>query len=165
MYKLLFKPISKLSAKWNWLWLSSFVIILDLFTKFLAVKFLSFNSAVKIFPGFNFYLAHNKGSAFSLLANQSGWQHWFFICVASILSIVILIWMKFMHRSRLWGMAGLSLLLGGAIGNLANRALCGYVIDFIDVHVGKHHWPTFNIADIAICIGVVFLIINEGVRK
>lgn len=161
----MFKFMRKLSCKWHWLWLSLVVVALDLFTKFLAVRLLSYHHAVKVFPGFNFYLAHNKGSAFSFLANAGGWQHWFFICIAIILSIVILIWMKFMSTARIWGLAGLSLVLGGAIGNMINRITLGYVIDFIDIYVSKYHWPTFNIADMAICIGVVLLIINEGTRK
>lgn len=160
----MFKLMKKLSCKWHWLWLSLVVVALDLFTKFLAVRFLSYHSSVKVLPGFNFYLAHNKGSAFSFLANAGGWQHWFFIFIAIILSIVIIVWMKFMSISRVWGLAGLSLVLGGAIGNMINRITLGYVIDFIDIYIGKYHWPTFNIADTAICIGVVLLIINEGSR-
>ncbi len=149
-------------AKWYWLWLSFAVILLDLFSKYLAVKFLDLHTAVGVFPGFNFYLAHNKGSAFSFLAEAGGWQHWFFIVIAIILSILILIWMGRMSVSQRWGLAGLSLILSGAIGNAINRLYSGYVIDFVDLYIKSYHWPTFNIADMAICLGVIFLIINEG---
>lgn len=149
-------------AKWYWLWLSFVVILLDLFSKYLAVKFLDLHKAVGVFPGFNFYLAHNKGSAFSFLAEAGGWQHWFFIVIAIILSILILIWMGRMSVSQRWGLAGLSLILSGAIGNAINRLYSGYVIDFVDLYIKSYHWPTFNIADMAICFGVIFLIINEG---
>lgn len=165
---LFYRMICKLfpnSRKWNWLWLSVIFLGLDIFTKYLAIKFLELQKPVKVFDGFNFYLTYNKGAAFSLFANQSGWQHWFFLIFAGILSIVILIWMARMSVGNNWGLAGLSLILSGAIGNALDRLMNGAVTDFMDFHIQSYHWPTFNIADSAICIGVIFLIINERRRR
>lgn len=112
---------------------------------------------------FNLVLVGNPGAAFSFLADAGGWQRWFFVLLSFIVSIVISVILIRKPQAKLinWG---LSLLLGGAIGNLIDRLRFGVVIDFLDLHLGDWHWPAFNLADSAITVGVALLIIDEIIR-
>ncbi|MBF0471565.1 MAG: signal peptidase II [Gammaproteobacteria bacterium] len=142
----------------RWLWLSLAVLILDLGTKQLASALLAYHQPVAIFSGFNFTLLHNTGAAFSFLSDAGGWQRWFFTAVALTVSGALLYWLKTLQRQQ-WLLAlALSLILGGALGNLIDRVLFGYVIDFIDIYYRDWHWPAFNIADSAISVGAALLI-------
>jgi len=134
---------------------------LDLATKAVASHYLVLYQPVPVFPGFNWTLAHNSGAAFSFLASESGWQRWFFSVIALVVSIGITIWMKRLPSTQTWLAVALALVLGGAIGNLWDRVTLGYVVDFIDVYYQQSHWPAFNIADSAISIGAVLLIIDS----
>ncbi len=145
----------------KWLWLSALVVTLDLATKAVASHYLVLYQPVPVFPGFNWTLAHNAGAAFSFLASQSGWQRWFFSVIALVVSIGITIWIKRLKPTETWLAVALALVLGGAIGNLWDRVTLGYVVDFIDVYYQQSHWPAFNIADSAICVGAVLLIIDS----
>jgi signal peptidase II len=125
------------------------------------VSWLSLYETVAVMPYFNLTMAHNHGAAFSFLAQAGGWQRWFFIVLASVISIVLLVWLaKLKPHAKLEAIA-LSLILGGAIGNVIDRIHYGYVIDFLDVYIGTSHWPAFNVADSAICVGAVLLIIDS----
>lgn len=146
-------------ALW-WLWLSLIIILLDQVTKFLANTFLSFGVPVPIFPSFNFTLLHNTGAAFSLLAHAGGWQRWFLTLLAIIVSGIITFWLSQLKTSQYWLACALALILGGAIGNVVDRILYGYVIDFIDIYYQSWHWPAFNVADSAISVGAVMLAID-----
>ncbi len=145
----------------KWLWLSALVAALDLATKAVASHYLVLYQPVPVFPGFNWTLAHNSGAAFSFLASESGWQRWFFSVIALVVSIGITIWITRLKSTETWLAVALALVLGGAIGNLWDRVTLGYVVDFIDVYYQQSHWPAFNIADSAICVGAVLLIIDS----
>lgn len=113
---------------------------------------------------FNFTLLHNTGAAFSLLHDAGGWQRWFFAVIASVVSIVIIVWMARLalqlSREKRWEILGLALILGGALGNLYDRILLGYVVDFIVVHYKQYYWPAFNVADMSVSVGAGVLILD-----
>lgn len=143
-----------------WLWLSGLVIALDFLTKRWAETALNYNDPVAVMPFFNFTLLHNTGAAFSFLAQSGGWQRWLFTVLALLVSMVLVIWLYRLPRCYSWLGSALGLILGGAIGNLADRVRLGYVVDFIDIYYRHWHWPAFNLADSAISIGAVMLIID-----
>jgi signal peptidase II len=145
----------------KWLNLSALVIVLDQLTKWLMSSWLELYDTVAVVPYFNLTLAHNYGAAFSFLASAGGWQRWFFTVLAVVVSIVLTIWMKRLKANARLEAISLALILGGAIGNVIDRVMHGYVIDFLDVYVGTYHWPAFNIADSAICVGAVLLILDS----
>lgn len=145
----------------KWLWISLLVIILDLSTKAIASHYLVLHQPVPVFPGFNWTLMHNTGAAFSFLSDASGWQRWFFTVVAIVVSVGITIWMKRLQSSQIWLAISLALILGGALGNVWDRLTLGYVVDFIQVYYDKWAWPAFNVADSAIFVGAVILIIDS----
>lgn len=140
-----------------WLLPSALVIALDQFTKHWIVQVFSFGEASPVTSFFNLVRAHNTGAAFSFLATAGGWQRLFFIVVASVASAVILYLLRKHGRQTLFGLA-LSLVLGGALGNLIDRIRWGYVVDFLDFYYGSYHWPAFNVADMAITGGVILLV-------
>jgi signal peptidase II len=149
----------------RWLWLSFAIVILDRWTKLLVMQHLSLHSPYAVMPFLNFTLTFNTGTAFSFLSFASGWQIWLFVGLAVIVCLSILIWMSRIPRQAYWLAASLALIFGGALGNLIDRLYYGYVIDFIDVYVKNWHYPTFNLADSAICVGVVILIIHMLLTK
>ncbi len=143
-----------------WLVLVAVVVLLDYWTKHLAVQNLTLYRPVPLTSWLNLTLAHNEGAAFSFLASQGGWQRWFFSAVAVAISGVLLVWLwRLPDRSRLLPVA-ITLVLGGAIGNLIDRVRLGYVVDFIDLHYQGSHWPAFNLADSVIVLGVILLLIE-----
>ena len=145
---------------WRLLWIAAVVFVSDQLTKFAASDYLTRHGDVQLTSFLNFALVHNTGAAFGFLSSASGWQNILFIVVASVACIVIL-WMtwRLTTNDRVLG-AGLMLVLGGAAGNLTDRLLHGYVIDFVDVHYHAWHWPAFNVADSAITIGAVVLALD-----
>lgn len=151
-----------------WLLGSAAVIALDLLTKQWVVQAFNYGDSLPLTSFFNLVRAHNSGAAFSFLAEAGGWQRVFFIAVASIASAVILYLLRKHHRETLFSLA-LSLVLGGALGNLIDRIRWGYVVDFLDFFYGTYHWPAFNVADMAITGGVMLLILdslrNPGSKK
>lgn len=144
----------------KWLWLSVIVIGLDQGTKYLASTELQFHIPVEVMPSFNWFLAHNTGAAFSFLSDAGGWQRWFFVGLAALVSVIIYSWLKKLDRSQVWLASALALILGGAIGNVIDRIYHGYVIDFIQWYYASYYWPSFNIADAAISLGAAILIID-----
>ena len=144
----------------RWLWLSLLVIIFDQITKFFALHYLTFDQPIFITPFFNLTLAKNPGAAFSFLAQMGGWQGWLFGFIAILVSIVIIYWLYKLSSGKIWLPVALALILGGALGNLCDRLAHGYVVDFLDFYIGNWHWPAFNLADSAISIGAVMLIID-----
>jgi signal peptidase II len=143
----------------HWLWLSAVVLALDLWTKSLAENSMQLYQRIEILPFFNFTLAYNSGAAFSFLADAGGWQRWFFALIALVATIVIIAWLLRLRAERMVALA-LSLILGGAVGNLWDRLTLGHVVDFLDFHWAGYHFPAFNIADTAITIGAVLLILD-----
>lgn len=147
-----------------WLWLSLAVIGLDQVTKFLVTRFFELYERVDVLPVLDFTLLHNTGAAFSMLAGASGWQRPFFIGLGLAMSVFLVAWIWRAPRGDKLLPLALSLILGGAIGNVIDRVIYGYVIDFIHVHWGASYFPAFNIADSAITIGAV-LIIADAFRE
>ena len=145
----------------KWLWLSALVIVLDLSTKAIASHYLVMHQPLPVFPGFNWTLMHNTGAAFSFLSDASGWQRWFFSIIAIVVSVGITIWLKRLTSNQVWLAAALALILGGALGNVWDRLTLGYVVDFIQVYYDRWAWPAFNIADSAITVGAVILVIDS----
>ncbi|WP_415882695.1 signal peptidase II [Neptuniibacter sp. QD34_54] len=152
-----------------WGVLSLLVIVLDLGSKYLAVTNLKYADPNPVLPMFDLTLLFNTGAAFSFLSEAGGWQRWFFVAIALVVSVVLVIWLKRTPRIYWWLGLALSLVLGGALGNLYDRAVQGYVIDFISLHYQNYYFPAFNIADTAITIGAIILILDmlflEGKRK
>lgn len=150
----------------KWLWLSALVLLLDQASKLSIDATMQLYESIPLAPYFNLTYAHNTGAAFSFLAHAGGWQRWLFAGLAVIMSGAIGVWLsRLQHQEKLLATA-LSLILGGAVGNLIDRVAYGYVIDFLDVYYQDWHWPAFNIADSAICIGVALMLLeNFGVGK
>lgn len=143
-----------------WLWLSVFIIVVDQWTKYLIVHHLAFGRPIKIFPWLNLTLHYNTGAAFSFWGTEGGWQIYLFALISLIVSVFLMIWLSRIQHSDKLKAVGLSLVVGGALGNFIDRVRLGYVIDFIDFHIKDWHYATFNIADGAICAGVFLLIIE-----
>ena len=146
--------------KWPWFVLAVVVICIDQATKYWASVDLTPYHAEPICPMFNLTLAYNTGAAFSFLHNAGAWHRWFFTGFSLLMSIGLIVWITRLPSSARLQLAALSLILGGAIGNLIDRAVLGFVIDFIDIYYKHYHWPVFNMADSAICIGAVLLLID-----
>jgi signal peptidase II len=145
---------------WRLLWIAAVVFVCDQLTKFVAADYLMQHGDVPLTSFLNFALVHNTGAAFGFLSAASGWQNIFFIVVASVACLVIL-WMTWRLAANDFVLgAGLMLVLGGAAGNLTDRLLHGYVIDFVDVYYRAWHWPAFNVADSAITVGAVLLALD-----
>lgn len=144
----------------RWLWLSLVVLILDQITKAVARATLAMHEPWAVLPMLNFTLLHNTGAAFSFLADAGGWQRIFFTVLAVIASVILVVWLKRLSSSERNTAVALALILGGAVGNLIDRLWLGYVVDFIQVHYqNAWHFPAFNIADSAICIGAALLLV------
>lgn len=143
-----------------WLGIATIIVLIDQITKVTITRLFTYGESLPVTSFFNLVLAHNKGAAFSFLASQAGWQRYFFagIAVAAVVFIIYLLKRHAGQRLFCWALA---LILGGAIGNLIDRVLYGYVIDFMDFYVGKWHWPAFNVADMAIVGGAGLFILDE----
>jgi signal peptidase II len=151
----------KPSAQLKWLWISVIIVVLDQIAKQIAETQLTLHQPVTVLPFFDWYLTYNPGAAFSLLADAGGWQRWLFTIIAVVISVVIVQWiLNLPAKDRLTALS-LSLILGGAIGNLIDRVLLGHVIDYIQVWLGSYPFPAFNIADAAISVGAVMLIASS----
>ena len=142
----------------RWLWLSLIVIVLDQATKQWFESSFMVYEVVNVLPFFNLTLVYNEGAAFSFLSDQSGWQRWFLAAVATVVTSVLVIWLRGLQQQEKLTAISLGLIIGGALGNLIDRLLFGHVIDFLDFYIGQYHWPAFNIADSAIFIGVAVMI-------
>ncbi|MFN2309891.1 MAG: signal peptidase II [Gammaproteobacteria bacterium] len=147
----------------RWLWLAVLVVALDQLTKVWAEAALRFAEPVELLSWFNLTLLYNRGAAFSFLAGAGGWQRYFFLGIGLVAVVVIVVWLRRLHPRERVTAVGLALILGGAVGNLIDRALYGHVVDFIDWHYGDWHWPAFNIADSAITLGAVLVVLG-GLR-
>ncbi len=145
-----------------WVLMVAIVIIigLDQWTKALATEYLQYAKPVYVLPVLNWTLLHNTGAAFSFLADQGGWQRWFFLVVSTVVSIAFLIWLVRLPKEQWIVRFSLTLIVGGAIGNLIDRASMGYVVDFIQCHWDNKYFPAFNIADMAITGGAGFMILD-----
>ena len=146
-----------------WLGLALLILIADQFTKILILGYYQLGDATTVTSFFNVVRVHNSGAAFSFLASAGGWQRWFFTGIG-IAAAIFIVWMLKSHPGQRLFSFALACILGGAIGNVIDRTLYGYVVDFLDFHYLGWHFPAFNIADSAISIGAVCLVIDELLR-
>ncbi|QDP72882.1 lipoprotein signal peptidase [Legionella israelensis] len=146
--------------KWPWFLLVGMVIVFDQASKYFVTTILMPYHPLAIFPGLNITLAFNTGAAFSFLSDAGDWHRWFFAAFSTIVSIALVVWILRTPKSAQLQLSAISLILGGALGNLLDRAFSGYVIDFIQVYYKSYYWPIFNLADSAICIGAALLLID-----
>jgi signal peptidase II len=149
----------------KWLWLSVLIVALDQLTKKIAEAELLLHEPIAIFPSFNFTLMYNKGAAFSFLSDAGGWQRTFFVALSTIISIFLFFWLKQIcsdekQKNNQLLQIAIALILGGAIGNLIDRAMTGAVVDFIQLYYSTYYFPAFNIADSAITVGAGLLILD-----
>lgn len=144
----------------KWLAISAIVVAIDLYTKHLIEGAFAYGDVLTITIFFDLVRYHNEGAAFSFLANAGGWQKWFFSSI-SIVAIVVITYLIRKHHTEKIFCFGLALVLGGAVGNLYDRATLGYVVDFLSVHYQGWYWPAFNMADSAICVGVGLLLLDS----
>lgn len=152
------------STLWPWLGIALIVILLDQFTKTLILQYFQYGDSRYVTSFFNIVRAHNTGAAFSFLAGASGWQRWFFVGLG-FAAAVFIVWMLRSHGGQRMFAWALSLILGGALGNVVDRLLHGYVVDFIQVHwASRYYFPSFNVADSAITVGAGLLILDELLR-
>ena len=143
-----------------WLWLSALLIGLDQASKWVAVSSLPFQQQVTFIPGlWNWHLTHNTGAAFSFLANAGGWQHGFFVALATLISVVLAVALRRIAREDWRNALPFALIIAGALGNLVDRLRFGYVVDFVEWYVGSFYWPVFNVADSCIVVGAVMMVV------
>jgi signal peptidase II len=150
-------------SRWRWLrwlWISVGVVVVDLSTKYYFDTTFVYGETRYVTPFFNWVLVYNPGAAFSFLANAGGWQREFFIVLTTVITAVLL-WMLKTNQPNRWLSTALVLVVGGALGNLFDRIVHGHVIDFIQLHAAGYYWPAFNVADSAICVGAVMLVVDS----
>lgn len=152
--------LKTMSWQARWFLITVAVVILDLWTKSLAVQMLNYGQPVAVLPVLDFTLLYNRGAAFSFLSSAGGWQRWLFTGIATLVSLVLLVWVLRLKANERWLAVSLTLILGGAIGNLYDRLTLGYVVDFIHLHWNYRYFPAFNIADSAITVGAGMMIID-----
>lgn len=149
-----------------WLWLSALLIGLDQATKWLAVASLPYQVQVNFVPGlWNWHLTHNTGAAFSFLANAGGWQHGFFIALATLISVVLAVALRRVPREDWRNAFPFALIIAGALGNLIDRLRLGYVVDFVEWFVAGFYWPVFNVADSCIVVGAVLMVLYSLTQR
>jgi signal peptidase II len=146
-----------------WLALAFVVVLADQFSKWLVVGHFVHGDSMKVLDFFSLVRAHNSGAAFSFLSSAGGWQRWLFIGIG-VAAAALILWMLRSHAGQKLLAFALASILGGAIGNLIDRLMHGYVVDFIDLHWHDWHFPAFNVADSAISVGAVCLILDEILR-
>jgi signal peptidase II len=155
--------IRNTTSYWLWIGMAVAIVLADQFTKVLIVSTYQLGDGFSVTSFFNIVRVHNEGAAFSFLANAGGWQRWLFTGFGAIAAIAI-VWMLKQHaQQKLFGFA-LACVLGGAVGNVIDRVMYGYVVDFLDFYYAGIHFPAFNLADSAITLGAACLILDEILR-
>ena len=151
------------TSHWVWLCIAALVVLADQFTKVLIVGRYGLGDGFAVTDFVNIVRVHNEGAAFSFLASAGGWQRWFFTALG-VAAAGVMVWLLKKHPGQtLFGLA-LSFILGGAVGNVIDRVLYGYVVDFLDFHHAGIHFPAFNLADSAISFGAACLVLDEVLR-
>ncbi|PSW18969.1 lipoprotein signal peptidase [Photobacterium sanctipauli] len=146
----------------RWLWLAALVFIVDIATKLVVMNTMEYGwpNRIELLPFFNLLYVHNYGAAFSFLSDAGGWQRWLFTAIALGVCSMLIYWMRKAPATHKMANVAYALIIGGALGNLFDRIYHGFVVDFLDFYVGTYHWPAFNLADTAICIGAGLIIIE-----
>ncbi|MDB3972408.1 signal peptidase II [Candidatus Thioglobus sp.] len=148
-------------TQYKYYFLSLILVIADQLTKMMVLGSLKLYESIEITSFFSLTHVHNYGAAFSFLADEDGWQQYFLVSISAIASIAIILWMSKTSTNQPYKLIALSLILSGAIGNLIDRAVFGFVIDFINLHYQDFYWPVFNVADTAITLGVILLLLVD----
>ena len=150
----------------RWLWLAALVFVADISIKLVVMNNMGYGwvNRIEILPFFNLLYVHNLGAAFSFLSDQPGWQRWLFTGIAFVISAMLIIWMRKLPVTECWNNPAYSMIIGGALGNVFDRLVHGFVVDYLDFFWGSYHWPAFNLADAAICIGAVMIVL-DGFRS
>ena len=151
------------ASLWPWLGIAAVIILVDQFTKTLIIGAFHLGDSHTVTSFFNIVRAHNTGAAFSFLAGASGWQRWFFVGLG-VAAAVFIVWMLRSHAGQRLFSWALALILGGALGNVIDRLIHGYVVDFLQFHYAGWAFPSFNVADSAITVGAACLILDELLR-
>lgn len=144
-----------------WLWVSFITLVVDLWTKYIVVQNFELHESINILPVFNLTYARNYGAAFSFLADHSGWQKYFFLGLAMVISLALVVMLYKNKASMKIQNCAYALIIGGAIGNAIDRAHHGYVVDFLHFYWDIYHYPVFNVADIGIVVGAGLLILES----
>ena len=152
--------MSQQKSRLSFLWLSAVAFLLDLLTKYIVVQKFDLYESVNVLPVFNLTYVRNYGAAFSFLADHDGWQKYFFILLAIGISLMLAYFMKKNRADQTLQNAAYALIIGGALANMVDRAYNGFVVDFFDFYWDIYHYPVFNVADIAICIGAGLLALD-----
>ncbi|CZF84788.1 Lipoprotein signal peptidase [Grimontia celer] len=157
------KDLTAKQSGLRWLWLALLVFVLDIGSKLLVMNTMGYgwSNRIEILPFFNLLYVHNYGAAFSFLSDAGGWQRWFFAAIALGVSGMLVYWMRSTPASNRILNIAYALVIGGAIGNLFDRLVHGYVVDFLDFYIGNNHWPAFNFADTAIVIGAGLIVLES----
>jgi signal peptidase II len=155
--------IRNTTSFWVWMGVAALILLADQFTKVLMVSTYQLGEGFAVNSFFNIVRVHNEGAAFSFLATAGGWQRWFFTGLG-VVATAAMVWMLKKHPGqKLFGFA-IGCILGGAVGNVIDRVLYGYVVDFLDFHYAGIHFPAFNLADCGISVGAACLILDEVLR-
>ncbi|EKO3391557.1 signal peptidase II [Vibrio fluvialis] len=146
----------------RWLWLALLVFVADIAIKLVVMNSMGYGweNRIEILPFFNLLYVHNYGAAFSFLSDQAGWQRWLFTGIAFAVVGLLVFWMRRLPSSDKWNNMAYALIIGGAVGNVFDRVVHGFVVDYLDFYWGTYHWPAFNLADSAICIGAAMIILD-----
>ncbi|EKO3948396.1 signal peptidase II [Vibrio fluvialis] len=146
----------------RWLWLALLVFVADIAIKLVVMNSMGYGweNRIEILPFFNLLYVHNYGAAFSFLSDQAGWQRWLFTGIAFAVVGLLAFWMRRLPSSDKWNNMAYALIIGGAVGNVFDRVVHGFVVDYLDFYWGSYHWPAFNLADSAICIGAAMIILD-----
>ena len=159
----MFRDTSRSSAMLPWLGLSLLILIADQLTKVMVVGYFRLGDSTRVTSFFNLVRVHNEGAAFSFLADASGWQRWFFTAIG-IAAAIFIVWMLKSHPGQRLFAFAMACILAGAIGNVIDRVAYGYVVDFLQFHYAGWYFPSFNVADSAITIGAIAMILDELLR-
>lgn len=151
----------------RWLWLAGLMLVIDIGTKFWVMNSIGYGweHRIEIFPFFNLLHVHNYGAAFSFLSDAGGWQRWFFASLALGVCAMLLVWMRQLPATNKLLNIAYTMVIGGALGNLFDRLVHGYVVDFLDFYYKQYHWPAFNVADIAICAGAGLILLESFLHE
>ncbi|WP_165310407.1 signal peptidase II [Vibrio ziniensis] len=147
----------------RWLWLALVMFVADIGIKLVVMNSMGYgwDNRIEILPFFNLLYVHNYGAAFSFLSDQAGWQRWFFTAIAFVVTGLLAFWMRRLPASDKWNNIAYALIISGAVGNVFDRVVHGFVVDYLDFYWGNYHWPAFNLADSAICIGAAMIILDS----
>ncbi len=147
----------------RWLWLAALVFIFDIGIKLVVMNNMGYGWAnrIEVLPFFNLLYVHNLGAAFSFLSEQAGWQRWFFTSIAFVVTGLLTFWMRKLPANHVWNNSAYAMIIGGALGNVFDRLVHGFVVDYLDFYWGNYHWPAFNLADMAICLGAAMIVLDS----